>query len=900
MIGRVRTELMSVVAGLAAVMLVGVVGCAPDIDQDPDPEPRVKTLFDSQTGVIPLPNDVALDSDGTLPAQPGAGDDNAQGYLLSYLSTLHGFLPVQPIEIPFDGELDPSTATAENVRLYHIPQDGGSSEAERLDVASVEVESETFQVSGDDGGTQSVEGSMLTIQPAAPLQRDRRYAYIVTDDVQSADGRETVASQPVFFAGSEDPLVDEQGNKTVDVIPSDDLAQQLEGLRQISRPVFEVAANNEIERDSIVAASVWTTFQDTMAVFDPAAGDIPLPNDFVRQGDGGTVSIPIPDGASQLQQQLLGELRTRTGFSTVAPGWIRFNGPIDTETLDTDSFLSMSLRTETSGLYEEGRFETTYLESSGHLIFEPTVPLRRDTELGPREDEPLNIWAVTSDLEGAQGWSVKSSPTFVLLRSPYALVDSEGNSTVSLISDSQAQQLEPARQQYNQFINVANSLPTQVGLPADFELPRDDIAAAFFAHPSNPLQSAQTWRARALEELGDAPEATRAANANCTGGGSQDCEQNPSEMPNVQIAQHAAEMETVLYLQSDGSLDAENPTSVPVGLSVFVPQQTGDCGSLSEFPVAIVQHGLSGWREGLTGVVDALAAECVASVTMDFVGHGGRTPGTSELHPDSNPLNSGENFISPDLVRTKHHFLQSFVDLSVLAEYIASDGLETAIDDAAGTNYFDYGDGTTTKIGYVGQSLGGLIGTSFTAIDDETTVAGLNVAGGKLSRVLSEGALGGDIISALRNAGIEEGSFDEVQALSFIQWVAEPVDPVTFAPYLTERPATELTVNDIGNVTKGDELPDTEPLVQMAVGDSIIPNSTTEALVRAMGDSVSLENTTFDASHGFLTASGAAADSPADCARRQLAAWLSSGLGIGGSSSAMLPDNLSAENCVSQ
>ena len=80
-----------------------------------------------------------------------------------------------------------------------------------------------------------------------------------------------------------------------------------------------------------------------------------------------------------------------------------------------------------------------------------------------------------------------------------------------------------------------------------------------------------------------------------------------------------------------------------------------------------------------------------------------------------------------------------------------------------------------------------------------------------------------------------------------------------------------------------------------AMDDEVVPNATTQAVADAGGYTID-ETNTYPASHGFFFETDPMSDEfeAADCARRQAAAWLSSGLG----GTAEVPEPLEANNCL--
>ncbi len=925
----VRWMALGLVAGMASA------GCLPDIAEDDEQDSPIEAVFDSQTSTIPLPNDIALDEEGTIPQQacscPGGNPEQcANCDFLKWLDGLHGWLPEQTIEVPFTSPLDPSTVTPEAVRLYRFDEQGG---IEQLDVQAVNHVERMVNVTGPDGEPTQIEGAVVQIIPASALQRRQQYAAVTTDALQGPGGEAVVAPQPLFFAASSEPLVDENGNKTIASLPDDETAQQLEGLRQFLRPVYAHIESDatELTKKDIVSAQLWTTVKDTFMSFDPTTGNIPVPNEFLRTGDGGRVSLPVPMN-DPLQTPIFEELNSRIGFSTIASGWVPVDGTIDTDTIDQNS--AFMFQTQNSQRYDAETYELSWEPDWGQLTFTPLEPFVRDRALANENPQvpTLSGMIVTDDVQGPNGWSVKSEPAFVFLSSQFELIEGGATDPANFtVDDILVDQLKPPAGADQQAIDQAKATAASLEtgrqrfnsllglLELTLQIDRDDLAVAFVFHPENAPLSAQARRAQALTKLSERDPAGREVDAvsidswstvDDPGTNYQGPDgQTPVDLSNVARIQWTAEFDTVDFLNAQSRLvDYESAASTTVGVSVFLPKRNGDsginqvCGQGDDpFPVAIAQHGLTGWRVG-TGRVMAneLAARGIATVAMDFPGHGGRTTGAMTLHPSMRPANSGQNFFSTDLIGSKNRALQSVVDVATLTEIIRSGGLETAIDENPATDCFADGDGAT--VGYVGNSLGGFIGLPAVTIDPTLEAGVFSSSGGKYIDVLTEGSLGGALTQALEQAGLTEGTFERFQTEQFLAWVAEPVDPFAFAPYLQREDLDEVLFDPMSGLSNGDRLPDAEVLMQMAVNpqsgdDSVVPNATTEAVANAAG--LSLEDSTFSAPHGFI---GFPDPNPMtdgdvpDCARRQAAQWLSDGLT--GSTPPNVPSDLTADNCV--
>ena len=921
--GRRYRWLALLVAGLLAGL--SATGCMPEIPEDEGPPvERVEPILDSEAQTLPIPNDLALDDEGTIPDQPGIEEDSALGAFNRFLTEIHGWLLTQAPDIPFNGKLDPETVTKESVKIFRLTGDG---ELEPVETAEPVYEEAEQTVTGPDGEPTQVDGSRVTIAPAdGRFDHGQEYVLLVTKDVADPEGEAIVESQAIFFGLSQQPLVDENGEKTIESLPDDQTAQDLESLRQFLSPVVSALADEGFERNDIAMVAKWTTLSDpqtildpasatlplpntaaldedgtfpdsavdlddtpdeqdaqehfdrylaqlhgwpdttpitlpiagsvdeetltaenfqlwglpeqmggmakefaiddvgydaeagvvtltpgetlplrrryvafatsevqntdglslklptalwmaiqpfdvvqngestipsipdedalsiaalrtflrpaaqfveantdqtiqdlgaiwswqtwtdTFIVFDPAGGNISIPNEFVRRGvdeqgnPTGEVTLPVPDNPNPLEESIFNELNNRFGFSTTAPGWFPVDGPLDTETLTKDN-VKFLFNDGVPKLYDQSVYRLDYEEEWDQIVARTNVPWMKDPERDPLADDFQSLSILTKDLMGGNGHQVQPSPAFVFLRSPAPIFE-DGESTIEQLPDDSAEQLEPARQIFNQLLTFAPSLG--IGIEE-----REDVVFGAAFHPQNTTQSAQELRAQALAKVDGRSEKAvgRACEPNCPADATQDPNYidqpgmsyrgpgdnfDPVNMDKVQIIQQAAEFDAVNFLDGMSRLQGfDMATDETVGITVYVPAEQApndDCSA--PFDVAFAQHGLGSWRvEAGRALANELADRCVALVTMDFLGHGGRASGSMTLHPETRPMNSGQGFLSTDIVGSKNRVLQSMTDLAVLAEIVAqgdqggTGGLEDAIDDDSNTNFFDYDGG---------------------------------------------------------------------------------------------------------------------------------------------------------------------------------------------------------------
>ena len=201
----------------------------------------------------------------------------------------------------------------------------------------------------------------------------------------------------------------------------------------------------------------------------------------------------------------------------------------------------------------------------------------------------------------------------------------------------------------------------------------------------------------------------------------------------------------------------------------------------------------------------------------DFVRPGDPGPGALNGLPLSKPAVSGWNmFSASNPFATRDNFRQHIVDLTALtrtlraAQFNAQLDAVNGADVAVNTDHYDY----------AGISLGGILGTTFTAASDVRR-AGLNVPGGDLVRIILDApAFAGQKAAILASLGLTEGTpafarFENVQ-----RWVLDPADPVNAAHVIRNREAPALPAGR-------------DALVQYITNDQVVPNTNTVKLILA-------------------------------------------------------------------
>jgi hypothetical protein len=268
-------------------------------------------------------------------------------------------------------------------------------------------------------------------------------------------------------------------------------------------------------------------------------------------------------------------------------------------------------------------------------------------------------------------------------------------------------------------------------------------------------------------------------------------------------------------------------SAVPPGVSIDFVLALPASGA-PPYPTVVIQHGFGGDNSIVAQFAGAFTSAGLALIGIPAPEHGARG-------------NFLDFFDFDDFNAFGNNFRQASVDLLALTRLLAA-GLDVDGDGHADVR----GDG----LGYLGQSLGGVIGGVFTAVEPAITTAVLNVPGGKLSQLagavspLAEPFLarfaaragiplrvcGGDptapacTTDATCAPGVACVSNPDFTALldaaaPNFQAQLDPGDGSAYAHLLRLRP--------VGLAPK-------PVLVQEGIGDAIVANPLTEALARAI------------------------------------------------------------------
>lgn len=286
---------------------------------------------------------------------------------------------------------------------------------------------------------------------------------------------------------------------------------------------------------------------------------------------------------------------------------------------------------------------------------------------------------------------------------------------------------------------------------------------------------------------------------------------------------------------------------------VFVPTGTRPAAG---WPTVVFGHGLGGNRVQLYLIASQLAGRGIASVAVDFVAHGTRAVRNSNTAalgcadaagPPARPNPSQDPqcfapFLSTNLAVTRDNVRQTVLDLQTLVQSLKRCNSDTACAVDGNVLRVD-----PAKIAYLGISLGAIVGATTVAVTPDFRTAVLNVGGAGWVDVFEQtgtAAIRCSVVNGLIDAGIVMGTKAPPPFTDMNATCNKANDPTMPNDHWTEQPGYRTFANiarwildsaDGANFAARLGPPTRRVLIQKVMGDTVVPNSTTDALAALSG-----------------------------------------------------------------
>ena len=229
------------------------------------------------------------------------------------------------------------------------------------------------------------------------------------------------------------------------------------------------------------------------------------------------------------------------------------------------------------------------------------------------------------------------------------------------------------------------------------------------------------------------------------------------------------------------------------------------------WPVVLCGHGLGGGRDQCRTLAEYGAPYGMAVVAVDAVEHGdhpGRTEAPMDLIADFMIFAIGIDPPGLSALRLRDNFRQSAWDKLQVVQAILQ-GVDLTGDGQP--------DLDPARISYAGVSLGAIMGPQLMAHTGAIRGGALAVGGGRLSSIIQESESFSLLVEVMRPPEVTDGDVDRFFPL--LQTAIDSADPAVYAARMAEAPPEGAAPH---------------LLLMLAHGDAIIPNSSSEALDRAL------------------------------------------------------------------
>ncbi len=584
-------------------------------------------------------------------------------------------------------------------------------------------------------------------------------------------------------------------------------------------------------------------------VFEPTAepmdfGAVPFPDALYRDADGVIQLGEIPGEAGSISgeffESLRAGLREIDGFGASSPVFFGVDGEIDASSLPSGPAESVREGASVFLVDVDAASPDAMTRIPADVHWSPT---NRWLSIRPADGHPLHegrsyAAVVTSSVRGADGLALSPGETFAAVRDATA-------------EPSDAMQARAWRAYRSVFAGLAAAgVPTAsiVGL-ATFRVQSasDDLADArtlVRAQAAPTVSIERVASGAALDTLLGMPIDMRPG---------RDVEGGVAHghigwvvdgtFSSPQLGSPAPFVHGSWSRNADGALIVRR--NEDVWFTLVLP-----AGATADLPLVVFQHGLGNDRSQVFAIADTLAAAGYAVLAIDIPFHGMRARASSpealdgahafgetegaDLYGDisGNPsyveyvgvFDEEGDYPAFHPFYPRDSFRQSVVDLFAAVDMIERSDLTDVTTATDGPAMLSFDDG---QIGFVGVSLGGILGTMFVAAEPRVGCAVLNVTGGNLTRLveLSAGFNPTFFPILFPKLGLSYTDIDYANespshypTVALYQTLLDRGDSMTFAPAL--------------------EMRETHVLFQMAIDDETVPNVGTESLARASGASI--------------------------------------------------------------
>ena len=839
--------------GSALVPVLLAFGCGSP--PPPMKPPTVVALFEPSLPEpkLPLPNLLATDPDtGRLDVADPTDANDAEKAFYAWLRTLRGFPVTSVATADFSAPIDPATVSPSTVLLFELTDGTATAltpKALMYDAAKLQLRVEylwragrTYAVAllGGPSGLKGANGEAVVGTQALDLLR-AKYPLVTCADLADSACR---SANP----GIKGDTIDDERKKAV----------KMERARLAAAVALAAIEAGGTPRENL--AAVWSfrtqpeVLVDPVVNFEPAVRAIPFPNDALMKD--GKVALPEEPGDDALVTQTKSELNRLDGFSTTAA--------IVTERQHHMGAVGLTLQVST---LMPSHFQLLDLDANAAPV---TVSV--STKLGPdqillKPERPLRshrryavLW--TKGVKTNDGQDIGPSPAWAMLTAGAPFVDGEGKSRVRTLDDARAQDLERLRASALAGVAAAEgkgvaradlllawtfttqttgpTLATLRGKPAEWSLPTAVSGVA-------PLTQVGQLSLISNVSGKDFHSAVRSGvegvfvTGNALNLMGQELDLTVPESP-VPVDTEGPFTDATLAM----------PRQEQLKFMLVLPRTPKHADG--RIPIIIFQHGITRFRRDALFISNAIARQGYATLAIDHPMHGDRSyctssadcaagstctdhrcpPGGYRLAEGldgllGTPAVSGLKFSSTtNLAATRDQIRQLMIDTAQLVRVVQ--------DTTAGIGSIDVDDPMTmgvterlevSELGYIGMSLGSVMGTLAVAANPEITRATFNVGGASPADILTQAtvpflsdkrrALDRFLLSS-RNIAPGDQEYDDFYDVA--RWMLDTADAQNFGRNYIDEPLPMYPKKRI--------------FISWVQGDPWVPNATTQLLINSI------------------------------------------------------------------
>jgi dienelactone hydrolase len=766
------------------------------------PSDVINARFDPSAGVIPTPNDILRnDEEGHLELPIDDDTPAAEREFREWFNTKDGWSTTLPAQVQFSGAIEVDSIDEDSVQVWQW----GSTPVRQSGLVRVL----------DDSGTE------LAIEPPEEgWERGRRYVVLVRGGEGGVYGedRERVECDAAFyFLRMQEPLnvVAHQrafpGTTRAERMES---AERLEEIRLELAPYFDFFESRGVPRSSVASLWTFTATESTELAMDRASQRMPLPFDLLIDPNTGRLDLPAHHTDDQTVRDAKARLSDYDGWAVSGSIMFELSGDVDPASVTAAHIELWQLDP-----MRQLQAETRVFQDRRHLGLLPReLPLAESTTYAV---------VVRDGLRDSAGRPIEPMPIGHFMRMRESLLE-DGESTLESLSNEDAARVEGTRREIAPLLDAIGREGIVTAWPFTTQTitPRLRAAidrAAALGPPAAPMN---VRRLSPVEALFEFPLAITSL------GSVGDVYEGTLSFPSW------------LDERSRAWREDDEHSFRDVHFTMTVPR-----GAEGPLPVVIFGHGVMTERRFVLALGDAFASRGFAAIAIDFPYHGEQTycvqggpvsipnPQTGEVialppcrdgsHCDeygrcvddmgaegnhlrmwpvlNYPFPSGAAFIEVDhIANTRDHFIQAVLDLSELSRSLRMADWEPV----TGVPL------ESQRVFYAGQSLGGIIGATFVALSPEVERAVLNVPGcDTVDMFYNSTYFAPHIQAAFTRLGVVDGTWQAERFLNIARTFMDAADPQSVAGDLVGRDA----------------------MIQMALGDFIIPNDYTRRLAELSG-----------------------------------------------------------------